>query len=92
MMINESIMCGTPVVAFDMGVAPDLVINGKTGYRAALKDSIDFSYGIKSIINLGTEKREELSVNCRNIGIRKCHPSKQANDFFNLFNNLNRSY
>lgn len=43
MMINQSIMCGTPVVSFEMGVALDLVITGQTGYRAKLKDSVDLA-------------------------------------------------
>jgi glycosyltransferase involved in cell wall biosynthesis len=32
MMINQSLMCGTPVLAFNIGVAPDLIINGQNGY------------------------------------------------------------
>ena len=49
MMINESIMCGTPVVCFDMGVARDLVHTGRTGYRAALRDSSDLAFGIREV-------------------------------------------
>ncbi|HEY5124202.1 MAG TPA: glycosyltransferase [Ignavibacteria bacterium] len=37
-MINQSIMCGTPVVVFEMGVATDLVETGITGFRAKNKD------------------------------------------------------
>ncbi len=52
MMINQSIMCGTPVVSFEMGVSLDLVITGETGYRARLKDSGDLAQGIFNILNL----------------------------------------
>jgi glycosyltransferase involved in cell wall biosynthesis len=38
MMVNQAIISGTPVVAFAMGVAIDLVISGKTGYLAELKN------------------------------------------------------
>jgi len=46
MMINESIACGTPVVAFDMGVARNLINDAKRGYVAKLKDADDFALGL----------------------------------------------
>jgi glycosyltransferase involved in cell wall biosynthesis len=39
MMINESVMCGTPVITFDMGVAADLVKDGITGYKVPVGDT-----------------------------------------------------
>jgi glycosyltransferase involved in cell wall biosynthesis len=49
MMINESIMCGTPVVSFEMGVSLDLV-NEWTGYRARNMDSQDLAKGIEWLL------------------------------------------
>jgi glycosyltransferase involved in cell wall biosynthesis len=49
MMINESIMCGTPVVSFEMGVSLDLV-NELTGYRAKNMDSKDLAKGIEFLL------------------------------------------
>lgn len=88
MMINESILCGTPVVSFDMGVAPDLVHSGKTGYRAKLKDSLDMAYGIKFILELNKEEMQQMSNNCTNLGLKKCDPNVQSNDFIKLFDSL----
>lgn len=78
MMINEAIMTGTPVVAFDMGVAPDLVHNGKTGYRANLKDSNDFAKGLEYILRLDNNQWSEMSINCRKLGLQECSTEKQA--------------
>jgi glycosyltransferase involved in cell wall biosynthesis len=39
MMINESMMCGTPVVSFNVGVTDDLIVNGFSGYKAPIYDS-----------------------------------------------------
>ncbi len=42
----ESIFCGTPVVAFNVGGVPDFV-SEKTGYLAKYKDADDFAKGIE---------------------------------------------
>lgn len=63
-MINQSLMCGTPVVSFTMGVALDLVENFKTGYRARLGDSYDFATGIKDILALSESEIKAVKNNC----------------------------
>ena len=88
LMINESIMCGTPVVSFDMGVAPDLVHTGKTGYRAKLRDSEDLARGIWSILSLTNAQYSEICENCRELGLRLCTPSVQLQGFEQLFKSM----
>jgi glycosyltransferase involved in cell wall biosynthesis len=65
MMINQSAMCATPIVAFEMGVAYDLVITGETGYRAKLKDSADLANGIKYILTQNKNDYDKMCDNCR---------------------------
>lgn len=69
LMINQSIMCGTPVVAFDMGVAPDLVYTGRTGYLARLKDVDDLARGIKSVIDQSDAECALMRDACRSLGL-----------------------
>ena len=88
MMINESIMCGTPVVSFEMGVAPDLVHTGKTGYCAKLKDSEDLAKGIKYVLDLSQDAAKYMSKQCSNLGLQFCHPKVQAESFKGLFDLL----
>lgn len=71
MMINESLMCGTPVVCFDIGVSRDLVLNQKTGYRASLKDSINLGKGLFEILNLPQEEYTKISQQARELAIKK---------------------
>lgn len=68
-MVNQSIMSGTPVVAFNIGVAQEIVITGKTGYQAKNRDAKDFAEGIRFIHSLSTEERIVIQQNCRELGI-----------------------
>ena len=86
-MINQSVMSGTPVISFEMGVALDLVINGKTGYRAKMKDSEDMAHGLFEILSLSEDSYIELSNNCRELALKVCSPEVQTELFENLFNN-----
>ena len=49
--IMESIACGTPVVAFNVGGNSDMIEHLKNGYLAKPFDSDDLSEGIKWILN-----------------------------------------
>ena len=72
LMIVQSIMSGTPVVAFEMGVAVDLIINNKTGYLAKLKDFEDLARGIIKVFRLSKDEYEDYSRNCREYALEKC--------------------
>lgn len=85
MMINESIMCGTPVVSFDLGVALDLVFSGKTGYRAKLKSVPDLANGIRSILSLTEAEELKMASNCRKLGLRLSSRNAQLSSFNKLF-------
>ena len=45
--IAESLACGTPVVGFNVGGIPDLVLHNITGYLAEYKSSKDLANGIQ---------------------------------------------
>ena len=69
LMINQSIMCGTPVVAFDMGSAMDLVITGETGYRATLGDVVDLAKGIDFVLSLDEDESKKMAIKCRELSM-----------------------
>ena len=70
MMLNQALMCGTPAVAFNIGVAYD-IINEKTGYLAKYKDSKDFCNGIIKLISKTNEDLQEISRECRNQSLQR---------------------
>ena len=88
MMIVESVMCGTPVVAFEMGLSVDLVHTKVTGYRATLKDSNDLARGIMQVLNLNLADAQKMSSNCRDIGMKLASDEAQVNAFVSLFDEI----
>ncbi|MBG6109886.1 glycosyltransferase involved in cell wall biosynthesis [Flavobacterium sp. CG_9.10] len=81
MMINQSIMCGTPVASFEMGVAIDLVHNGVTGHRAKLRDCNDLASGLKNILEMKTAEKERMSLNCIELSQKILQPNIIAEKF-----------
>ena len=61
--VMESLACGTPVVAFNTGGIPDMVVHKENGYLAAYKSAGDFAAGINYILT--SERKTELSANAR---------------------------
>ncbi len=60
--VVESLACGTPVVAFDIGGLPDMVDHKQTGYLAACGDVAELVDGILWCIN---EAPEHIRDACR---------------------------
>jgi glycosyltransferase involved in cell wall biosynthesis len=84
MMINESIMSGTPVAAFEMGVAVDLVVNGKTGFIVPLGDSHALASALASFVRLPPAERAAMSDACRSLGLERTSAAGQARAFVEL--------
>ena len=62
--VMEALACGTPVVAFNTGGIPDMVVHQQNGYLAQFKSSKDFAAGIHYILN--SDRKNELATNARN--------------------------
>jgi len=85
LMINQSIMCGTPVVAFETGVALDIVITGVTGYRAQNFNSKDLANGIQYVLSLNEEESDKMKKKCRDLAIKTYGAKKQLSKYIKLF-------
>ena len=88
MMINESVMCGTPVVAFRSGVAPDLIRSESLGYLANKFDSDDFSNGLTKFLEI--RKSDDPNTTDKRVQeVREIlNPMSQAQEYISLFNEL----
>ncbi len=82
--IMESLACGTPVVAFDIGGNSDLIEHRKNGYLARPFDTQDFARGIEWVIDEATAW-QELSERARTSVIEKYSLHKVAYRYKELF-------
>ena len=64
--ILESMACGTPVVAFDVGGVSEIVRHMDTGYLAKYKDVKDMSAGIKNLIT-NPSIQQVMGKKCREV-------------------------
>lgn len=69
-MVNQSIMCGTPVVCYDIGTAWDVIYNGKSGFKVPVKDYMKFADAIETIYKMGPSDYHILCSNAREIALK----------------------
>jgi glycosyltransferase involved in cell wall biosynthesis len=83
-MINQSLLCGTPVVCFKMGVAPDLIRNSENGFITNRGDSDEFATYVERILILDTHEATIISNTCRETGLEKCNSELQIPKYLEL--------
>lgn len=81
MMVAESILSGVPVLAFNMGLAEDLITDGITGYVAELKNSNDLMEKLQCFLNLNNKEIEVMKNNCYSLGLKELTYETQLNYF-----------
>ncbi len=63
-MLNQAMMCGTPVAAFNIGTAMDLIQHNENGFKASVGEITPLVDGIYRLINEPAYQRQ-LSKNAR---------------------------
>ena len=82
--VLESLACGTPVVAFDVGGVGEAVRPMETGYLARHKDAGDLSEGIKCLLD-DPDLRRRLRVRCREVAEAEYDMALQTQRFEALY-------
>ncbi|MBK1720385.1 glycosyltransferase family 4 protein [Thiocystis violacea] len=86
--VLESMACGTPVVAFDLGGLPDMIIHRQTGYLAPFPDVEEMARGIDWIIQQGAASFQQR---CREHALQHYSLSKQAERYMALYGEIPQS-
>lgn len=84
--IIESLSCGVPVVAFDIGGNSDMIDHKQNGYLAKKLDTKDMAQGIEWIID--NQNYEELSNNARNKVMNNFDSQVVAKQYIKLYKNI----
>ena len=82
--IMESLACGTPVVAFDIGGNADLIEHKKNGYLAKALDTVDLARGIEYVL-ADADQWHDMSADARQSVVEKYNLAKVANLYKHLF-------
>jgi glycosyltransferase involved in cell wall biosynthesis len=85
--IMESMACGTPVVAFDIGGIPDMVDNGKNGILTKLKSVEELAGGILKIIS-DDDLQGKMSIASREKIVNVFSQASVVGKYKVLYNNL----
>ncbi len=79
----EAHACGTPIIAFDIGGLPDIVMHQKTGYLARPFDTVDLACGIEwTLKNRGAA---QLSENAREKAVQTFSYPVVAEQYMKLY-------
>lgn len=85
--IMESMACGTPVVAFDIGGIPDIVDNGKNGILTKLKSVEELAGGVLKIIS-DDDLQGKMSIASREKILNAFDQVSVVGKYKVLYNNL----
>lgn len=84
--VIESMRCGTPIVAFNIGGMPDMIIHKHNGYLASAFDTDDLKSGIEYIIN--NPDNIEFKNNCLTHFNNNFSKKVVIPKFIELYNNI----
>jgi glycosyltransferase involved in cell wall biosynthesis len=84
--IMESLSCGTPVVAFDIGGNSDMIEHQNTGYLAKPFDATDLKDGIEWVLN--SSNYDELCVNARKKVLKEFDSVVMAKRYMELYEEM----
>ena len=87
LVVQESMACGTHIVAFPVGGTVDLVRPGVTGYLAGLEDPQDLARGIVQLLE-DESLRVHMSQQCRNIALGEYSLAGQVQRHIDLYRQI----
>lgn len=80
-MINQSMMCSTPVISFDTGTAKDVVIDGVSGYKVPLKRDEILGDRILTVFRMDKERYKQLRKTTLETALSWNSPAVFVNSF-----------
>jgi glycosyltransferase involved in cell wall biosynthesis len=85
--VLEALSCGTPVVAFNIGGMPDMVVHQKNGYLAPGFETDQLAHGLRWVLE-DTYRRTCLSKEARNTVLNAFTLQHAASRYLELYAEL----
>jgi len=85
-MVNQSIMCSTPVICYNIGTAIDVIIDGKSGFKASDINPSKLADCIDKMFRLPKNTYVELRKNTHLIAMEN-HSLKSFSEFIEMVYN-----
>jgi len=82
----ESVACGTPVVAFDVGGVSEIVVNNVTGLLVNSKDENGLAEALQKLLT-NDDLRDKISAQCMAYAITNFSMGMCVNEYLELFKN-----
>jgi glycosyltransferase involved in cell wall biosynthesis len=77
--VAEAMCCGTPVIAFNRGSMPELIVNGKTGFLVHSMEEAEEAVGRLSSIN---------RIDCREWSVGMFSKERMTEDYLRIYNQI----
>lgn len=68
-MVNQALMCGTPVVSFNIGTALDVVREGETGYTVDVKNYRAMACALLELFKMPSDRIQRMRTACRHLSM-----------------------
>lgn len=88
MTLCEAILAGTPALAYDIGIAKDIVQDGVTGHLIPLHNSLAMAQALLALLQLPPDKAFELRKKTRFFAQDFFDPGKEILQYRRLFNSI----
>lgn len=85
--VVESLACGTPVIAFDIGGMSDMIEHQCNGFLAKAYDTNDLTTGIDWVLS-DEQRYAQLSENARDTAVTRFALDKIAGQYLNLYQSI----
>jgi glycosyltransferase involved in cell wall biosynthesis len=88
MTLCEAILAGTPALAYNIGIAKDIVQDGVTGHLIPLRNSLAMAQSLLALLQLAPDKAFELRKKTRFFAQDFFDPGKEISQYRKLFNSI----
>jgi glycosyltransferase involved in cell wall biosynthesis len=91
MMLLEAILCGTPAIAYSIGLARDAILNNVTGFIVPPVDVDKFADSINTVVQMDDEQYKLLSGRCYSKAVELFSQDRERREYEQLFVDLIKS-